>query len=366
VVLGVDHFNWVQQVTSIPDNWEPQTLVDLDYSRLGGIEVDAGGIFRYRDGSPIVSRNVHLPFYDPVVLFSSTDDPIRAFTRAFIVRHPDININRPIIWVNGPGGAGYLDDLAFYWTDQELTDPQNVTPTQLLFNDTPAQPSSAEPFTAGHPFLEFETRLAGVGYDGSSFRVWQGEGYRTNFDWKSNTIQLSDGSFLGGSQFIGGWGASSRGAPQPPFVGGIFDVRFDDGTSVPGIPTDPPPFPSLVTPQSVIVAGGKPRRPATESITIDFSGPVTLDPGAFELVNQRGRKTHPIGLTVTDSLVGGRTVAVLHFAGRRRGLADGKYTLTIRADKILDRLGRPLDGDANGEAGGDLVKALRIVRGRSK
>jgi hypothetical protein len=119
-------------------------------------------------------------------------------------------------------------------------------------------------------------------------------------------------------------------------------------------------------PQSVIVAGGKRRHPAAESITIEFNGPVTFSAGAFELVNRRGRKTRPIGLAITNSLVGSGNVAVLHFPGRRRALADGKYTLTLRADKILDNLGRPLDGDSNGVPGGDLIKTLRIVRGRRK
>ena len=49
-------------------------------------------------------------------------------------------------------------------------------------------------------------------------------------------------------------------------------------------------------------------------------------------------------------------MAVLTFAGPEfvgGSLADGSYTLTIRADRVHDRFGRELDGDGNGSAGGD-------------
>jgi hypothetical protein len=34
VVMGVDHFNWVQQVIDLPIGWTPITLENLDYSRI--------------------------------------------------------------------------------------------------------------------------------------------------------------------------------------------------------------------------------------------------------------------------------------------------------------------------------------------
>ena len=47
-------------------------------------------------------------------------------------------------------------------------------------------------------------------------------------------------------------------------------------------------------------------------------------------------------------------MAVLTFAGPEfvgGSLADGNYTLTVRADRVHDRWGRELDGDGDGSAG---------------
>jgi hypothetical protein len=91
VVLGVDHFNWVQQITSVPTNWEVRTLVNVDYTKANneGVILDGDGGFQYRDKTPIESTPQHTPFYDPLVTFSAADDPVTAYTRAFIVHHPD-------------------------------------------------------------------------------------------------------------------------------------------------------------------------------------------------------------------------------------------------------------------------------------
>ena len=90
------------------------------------------------------------------------------------------------------------------------------------------------------------------------------------------------------------------------------------------------------------------------SLTVTFDGPMTLDPGAFDLSRPDG---DPVELTVAASVVDGRTVAVLTFAGPDiigGSLADGSYTLTVRADRVHDRWGRELDGDGDGSAGGAL------------
>jgi hypothetical protein len=59
-------------------------------------------------------------------------------------------------------------------------------------------------------------------------------------------------------------------------------------------------------------------------------------------------------------------VAVLTFAGAEfvgGSLADGTYTLTVRADRVHDRFGRELDGDADGSAGGNLVDGFHRLFG---
>src|SRR5262249_42197315 len=77
------------------------------------------------------------------------------------------------------------------------------------------------------------------------------------------------------------------------------------------------------------------------------------DPGAIELRRQDGT---PVNFRIAISATGGKTVAVLTFAGPEfvgGSLADGRYTLTVRADRVHDRWGRGLDGDGGGSAGGE-------------
>lgn len=103
----------------------------------------------------------------------------------------------------------------------------------------------------------------------------------------------------------------------------------------------------------VAVNDGSDQRSMVNSLTVTFDGHVTADAGAFDLSRPDGSL---VGLTVATSVVGGRTVAVLTFTGPDLiggSLADGGYTLTVRADQVHDRWGRELDGDADGSAGGD-------------
>src|SRR5262249_45337790 len=107
--------------------------------------------------------------------------------------------------------------------------------------------------------------------------------------------------------------------------------------------------------ESVVVNDGSAQRSMVNSITITFGGAATLDPGAIELRRQDGTL---VNFQLATSLVGGKTEAVLTFAGAEfvgGSLADGSYTLTVRADRVHDRWGRELDGDGDGSAGGNRV-----------
>ena len=109
------------------------------------------------------------------------------------------------------------------------------------------------------------------------------------------------------------------------------------------------------TVESVIVNDGSAQRSMVNSLTVTFGGAVILDPGAIELRRQDGSL---VNFQVNVTAVGGKTVAVLTFAGSEfigGSLGDGDYTLTVRADRVHDRWGRHLDGDGDGVAGGDGV-----------
>jgi hypothetical protein len=104
---------------------------------------------------------------------------------------------------------------------------------------------------------------------------------------------------------------------------------------------------------SIVLNDGGAQRSMIDQITITFSGAAILDPAAIELRRQDGTL---VDAQVSISLLGGKTVAVLTFAGPGfvgGSLADGSYTLTVRADNVHDRWGRELDGDGDGSAGGD-------------
>jgi len=107
------------------------------------------------------------------------------------------------------------------------------------------------------------------------------------------------------------------------------------------------------TVQSVVINDGAAQRSMVNSVTVNFSGAAVLDPGAIELRRQNGTG---VNFRTAISTVDGKTFAVLTFDQPEfigGSLADGSYALTVAADRVHDRWGRPLDGDGNGSAGGD-------------
>jgi Calx-beta domain/SdrD B-like domain len=98
--------------------------------------------------------------------------------------------------------------------------------------------------------------------------------------------------------------------------------------------------------QSVMVNDGDVQRSMVTSLAVTFSEVVTLAPGAFELRDAAGNLV-PATITVTTQVVGGHTLAVLTFGGTGvlgGSLADGRYTLTVRADRVTTAAG-PMAAD---------------------
>jgi hypothetical protein len=151
---------------------------------------------------------------------------------------------------------------------------------------------------------------------------------------------------------------SPRGLNNADQIG--FNVRLADGRTV-LVRADPDP----VKVDSVILNEGAAQRSMVNSLTVTFSGPATLDPGAIELRRQDGSL---VDAQLSISLLNGETVALLTFAGPDivgGSLADGSYTLTVRSDRVHDRWGRELDGDGNGSTGGDRVDGFSRLFGDS-
>jgi hypothetical protein len=117
--------------------------------------------------------------------------------------------------------------------------------------------------------------------------------------------------------------------------------------------------------ESVVLNDGSAQRSMVNSITVTLGGAAVLDPGAIELRRQNGTL---VNFQFAVSAVGGKTVAVLTFTGSEfvgGSLADGSYTLTVRADRVHDRWGRELDGDGNGLSGGDRLDGFFRLFGDS-
>jgi hypothetical protein len=96
---------------------------------------------------------------------------------------------------------------------------------------------------------------------------------------------------------------------------------------------------------SAAVTGGTADQPQVTGLTVTFSGVVTADAGAFELVGHTGG---PVGVVVSSSVVHGQSVFVLTFTGP--GLSDGALAddacrLTVHRGGVHDSLGRGLDQD---------------------
>jgi N-acetylglucosamine-6-sulfatase len=117
------------------------------------------------------------------------------------------------------------------------------------------------------------------------------------------------------------------------------------------------------TVEGVVVNDGSAQRSMVNSVTVTFDRVVTLDAGAFALRRAGGAA---VGVGVTTSVVDGRTVAVLTFSGPgvfAGSLADGTYTLTLRGDRVRDLEGRELDGDRDGNGGGDRADGFHRLFG---
>ena len=92
-------------------------------------------------------------------------------------------------------------------------------------------------------------------------------------------------------------------------------------------------------------------------MAITFSELVNIDTGAFEVIHRETGTAVDVSFTTED--IDGRTTATLTFGGTHTeygSLVDGNYQLTIREDRVCDRLsGLNLDGDEDGESGGDYL-----------
>ena len=104
--------------------------------------------------------------------------------------------------------------------------------------------------------------------------------------------------------------------------------------------------------------GAGTQRSMVKSLVVTFSAVVTLDSGAFAIVN-RATQASVGTVTVAADNSSGHTVATLTWSGSQTlngSLVNGNYQLTIDATKVHDTaLGTNLDGDHDGSPGGNYI-----------
>jgi hypothetical protein len=174
-----------------------------------------------------------------------------------------------------------------------------------------------------------------------------------------------DGTFQSPVNFL--VGVDSRSLVVGDFAGhGLFDLAtadFGAGSVGPGTVsvllnqagTTAPP-----TVQSTVVNDGSVQRSSVTSLSVTFSTQVSLSAGALEVQHSDGSD---VAISVSTSVVGGKTVAVITFTGSDvvgGSLPDGSYTLTVHAGLVHDGSGQAMAQDATlsffrlaGDADGD-------------
>ncbi|HEY1380535.1 MAG TPA: dockerin type I domain-containing protein [Gemmataceae bacterium] len=158
-------------------------------------------------------------------------------------------------------------------------------------------------------------------------------------------------------------------------------LNYSDGTDVGAVESRGATPVQVVDP--VQIDDGSAQGSIIRSITVTFTMAVTFannDPtAAFQLTrtgtwsgDPDGTATGNVALTPTVSTDGqGRTVVVLTFSGQFTdgaapgvdpSLIDGLYTLTVFSNKVTGANGLALDGDFDGNAGGDYSPMSAIHR----
>jgi hypothetical protein len=152
------------------------------------------------------------------------------------------------------------------------------------------------------------------------------------------------------------------------FDGKMDNVRVYDrelGTNdIRTLAIDPPPLSSPPWVQSVVVNDGNVQRSMVTSVTVTFSGEVTIDPDAFAVLKM-GAGGGWVTVAVVSTFQNQQTIAILTFSDSLTGygsLIDGEYQLTVRSNAIRDSVTQvALDGDRDGLAGGNFVFGNRLA-----
>lgn len=161
VALGVDHFNWKQEVLRTPGHWQAFTLEDVDYGRIATLAVNPQGQFGYQGTLDLVKADpAFLPFEDPVTTRSPGED-FRKYTRAFRTNLLDLRWDVYAVGGDDPPAPVLIDA---------------AVPTTRLVQSARAYPESAliRPSGTGSPLFPLANLRDQIeNYGPYGFVVWQ-------------------------------------------------------------------------------------------------------------------------------------------------------------------------------------------------
>lgn len=182
-----------------------------------------------------------------------------------------------------------------------------------------------------------------------------------NFGQGGQEMWSSDGTISGTHLAFDVYANGSSSPAFPTVIGQAMYFSADDGPAISGghgreLWRYGPPIGRLLD-----INDGSVQRSMVNSITLTFNGLVNFSgspANAFSVVGPGGAVTVAVDLSGSTPK---ETVAKLTFSGSgivAGSLADGNYTLTVFANQITDADGAALDGDFDGNAGGNYTSSF--------
>jgi uncharacterized repeat protein (TIGR01451 family) len=241
-ICGVNHFNWEQVITDIPDDWTWFT-----YQNTAAVTWQAVPIFNaagaitsfFVPAVPVPITPVPTPITDPI---DTPPDHYGVHSNNAAAIDP-AHYPAGDILIGDPGPV--MDSFPFYYNEDngvptnpgDISDPTITTPTELNFFDRPSMP---EAFYSGgaDAFEAFQTSLAGVmdDFDHTAI-IWEGiqaaGGSTTQFTWKSNAkIAPPTGPPApGGTDFLGYIAVWNSSGLPPVASGTVSNVGYADASA---------------------------------------------------------------------------------------------------------------------------------------
>jgi hypothetical protein len=298
--LGVDHFNWVQDIIDMPSSWMPYVADGIGFRDPNGPndspEVALGdnnqlvhyGNPKVSNGTPVTLPDSSLPQRDPI--------PQVAGGQTYAIFDPELAAAGSFPWLIPDQTTS--DSLPGYW-DEPAELAKYTSSNTLTFYDRPVAPAGAIP--AGES-LYFETSLVGVRADGSVVQFPTGLG--TQFKWQSNAMGDGTGGVI--PVEITYFDPSSY--PPPVASGGVFDAQADNALPPSNALVMAPIENQAVTPGQTVTfaaAATDPFPGATVTFSLATGAPTgaSIDPkmGTFDWTPTTAQAGQVYSITVNAS-----------------------------------------------------------------